>query len=332
VYLRLLQIRDIDDVNGYLALVARAERMRGQLDAIAGSGSGIAPDLVGRATAAALRLSDRESDGAAEEGYGDVLRLVMGHSGEVPFAESQIKYFHSLLLRHDPTAAGHRRQYRSADVPPTGGGAWATSEAHAADKAAAEMPRLVSWTRETIETEALHPLMTIGLFLGRFLCLRPFAAGNTRLALALAVYLLDSYGYGHVRHASLEEVFDERREAGAAALAEAAGEREDATAWVRFVVDAVCESERRALERLAPGSVLRLTPRQTRVLEAMHERRAAKIGDLLPVLDTPRATLKKDLRALVDAGYLVSEGVRKGTVYHVRGQRSGVRDQGSGRS
>jgi hypothetical protein len=59
----------------------------------------------------------------------------------------------------------------------------------------------------------------------------------------------------------------------------------------------------------------------------MRERKAAKIGDLLPVLATPRATLKKDLRALVDAGYLVSEGVRKGTVYHLRGQGSGVRGQ-----
>jgi Fic family protein len=318
VYLRLLQIRDIDDVNAYLALVAHAERIRGRLDAVTGFGSDIAPDLVGRSTAAALRLADRASDAAAADGYGDVLRLVMDHSGEVPFAESQIKYFHSLLLRHDPTAAGHRRHYRGVGAAPIEGGAWAVGEAPAAERAAAEMPRLVAWTREALETELLHPLLTIGLFLGRFLVLRPFAAGNTRLALALAVYLLDSYGYEHVRYASVEEVFDERRDAGAAALAEAAGEREDVTPWVRFVVDAVCESERRALERLSPGSALRLTPRQTRLLEAMRERKAAKIGDLLPLLATPRATLKKDLRALVDAGYLVSEGVRKGTVYHIR--------------
>jgi Fic family protein len=169
-----------------------------------------------------------------------------------------------------------------------------------------------------LEAGEFHPLLAIGTFLARFLWLRPFAAGNRRLGFALAVYLLDSYGYTHVRQASLEEVLDERREAGAEALREASGEREDATAWVHFLLDAVSESQRRALERLAGGTTPRLTPRLSRLLDAMRERRAAKIGDLLPVLQTPRATLKKDLRALVDAGYLVSEGVRKGTVYHVR--------------
>jgi len=39
--------------------------------------------------------------------------------------------------------------------------------------------------------------------------------------------------------------------------------------------------------------------------------------DLLPALAIPRATLKKDLRALVDAGRLSTTGVRKGTVYRV---------------
>jgi hypothetical protein len=138
-----------------------------------------------------------------------------------------------------------------------------------------------------------------------------------RLGLALAVYLLDSYGYGHVRQASLEEVLDERRDDGTAALGEACGEREDATAWVHFLLDAVAESQRRGLDRCSAGPSMRLTPRQSRLLDAMRERRAAKIGDLLPILETPRATLKKDLRALVDAGLLVSEGVRKGTVYHL---------------
>ncbi len=320
MYLRLLQIRDISDVNRYLTLVASVERARGRADSIADFGQHMAPDLVERATTAALGLSGRENDPAARDGYGDVIRLVMDHASEIPFTESQIKYFHSQLLRHDSSAAGHRRQYRRPGIAPDpSSSAWAVGSPPSAEVAAAEMPKLVAWTRETLETGQLHPLLPISVFLCRFLCLRPFVSGNVRLALALAVYLLDSYGYSHVRVASLEEILAEHRDAGAAALEEALGDREDATAWVHFLLDAVHESQQRALESSGATPIAaRLTPRQTRLLDAMRERGAAKIGDLLPILQTPRATLKKDLRSLVDAGYLVSQGVRKGTVYHVR--------------
>ena len=167
MYLRLLQIRDADDLARYVALVARAERLRGRLETrptAPNSGSNIAPDFVARASTAAVRAcgagGEAETGDAAARGYGDVIRLVMDHAGEIPFTESQIKYFHSLLLRYDPSAAGHRRQYRPDPA------------------VAAEMARLVGWTRETLETERLHPLLTIGVFLCRFLVVRPFASGR----------------------------------------------------------------------------------------------------------------------------------------------------------
>jgi hypothetical protein len=302
MYLPLLQIRDATDLARYVALVARADRLRGRLDARPvepNSGSNVAPDFVARAAGAAMRACGQAVDDAAAEaatrGYSDLIRLVMDHAGEVPFIESQVKYFHSLLLRHDASAAGHRRQYRPDE--PIG----------------REMPELVAWTREMLETGRLHALLAIGVFLFRFLAIRPFAGGNARLALALAVYLLDRYGYTHVRIVPFEETVAERREAFAAAA-------EDSAAWVCVFLDAVCESEAIALDRTDPAASVRLSPRLGRLLEVMRERKAAKIGDLLPVLATPRATLKKDLRALVDAGYLTAEGVRKGTVYHISGQ------------
>ena len=307
MYLRLLQIREPADVARYVALVAHAERLRGRLEAHPGravNGSNMAPEIVLRASEAAVRAcptpDGAETDAAAARGYGDIIRLVIDHPGEIPFTESQIKYFHSLLLRHDPATAAHRRQYR-------------------ADEAVArEMPRLVAWARETIESKELHPLLAIGVFLGRFLALRPFAVGNGRLALALGGYLLDLYGYGAVRAAPIEEVVAERRDEVGIAIEAAGGDREDATAWVHAFVEIVAEAEQRVLDGAGTGEAARLSPRLGRLLDLMRERRAAKIGDLLPVLETPRATLKKDLRALVDAGHLTTEGVRKGTVYFVR--------------
>jgi Fic family protein len=148
--------------------------------------------------------------------------------------------------------------------------------------------------------------------------LRPFAVGNNRLALALGGYLLDLYGYNHVRSAPIEEVVAERRDELEIALDAAGGDWEDATSWVHAFVEVVCEAEQRVLDGAAGPEPARLSPRLGRLLDLMKERRAAKIGDLLPVLETPRATLKKDLKALVEAGYLTTEGVRKGTVYFVR--------------
>lgn len=321
MYLRLLQIRDIADVNGYVGLVARAERQRGRLEAARDSGSNVAQDRAGRAARAAIRLAglDENAPGreAAERGYADVIRLVMDHAGEIPFIESQIKYFHSQLFRHDPEAT-HRRQYRREGMEPDGA-AWGLPAAPPADTVPQEMARLVSWTREVLESEQLHPLLAIATFLYRFLWLRPFADGNARLALALAAYLLDLYGYDHLRGVPVEEIFAERREALVEALRTAsAEEREDATPWVHFFVDTVCAAQERAIEQPDPEPPPRLSPRHSRLLDVMRERKAAKIGDLLPLVDTPRATLKKDLRALVDAGHITTEGVRKGTVYYLK--------------
>ena len=88
MYLRLLQIRDAGDLARYVALVARAERLRGRLEAQPTgdrSGSNIAPEIVARASDAAIRACPVEGGGesvaAAARGYGDVMRLVMDHPG-----------------------------------------------------------------------------------------------------------------------------------------------------------------------------------------------------------------------------------------------------------
>ena len=273
----------------------------------------------------------------AVRGYAEVIRLFMAHGSDLPFAESQIKYLQSLLLRHDAESDGARRRYRDGHRPPrVGGGWWATGPVSPRQDIAGEMAELVSWSRETLDSQALHPLLVCGLFLGRFMAIRPFAIGNTRLVFALAVYFLDRYGYSHVRVTPFEEVLDEGRESAAEALLALGGDRDDAGPWIRWFLAAVAASQDRALavvaarpdiapkdEAVAPavqvgaGGLERLHPRAERILAAMRERGAAKIGELLPVVGAPRATVKKDLRALVDAGRLVTRGVRKGTVYYV---------------
>lgn len=342
MYIRLLQIREFSDVGRYLDPISRIERSLGRFTELRGRsfGSVIAPHVLEQSAAASVELSglgaETDQAKALALGVADTLRVVMAHGGDLPFTESQIKYVHSLLLRHDPDAGAIRRKYRTDAPPPTD---LTLDSAPQAASVPDEMAKLVAWTRAQLETNELHPVLVIGVFLYRFLVIRPFADANGRLARILAVFLLDICGYTFVQNVSLDALVVERRPECAAALAASGGDRADATAWLQFFLELVAELGRRAIDSIdtpprrfqaavpapvepAPAPVavvnsVRLSPRQARLLEVMRERRAAKIGDLLPILETPRATLKKDLRGLVDAGLLVAEGVRKGTVYHV---------------
>ncbi len=257
---------------------------------------------------------------AASVDYAELLRLIMDRHDEVPFLESQIKYFHSLLLKHDADAAGHRRAYRREDLKDDSD-AWGLGPAPDAAAVAAEMPSLVGWAREALDGEEEHPLLVIALFLFRFLVLRPFADGNGRLARALATYLLVRHGYDHLWQAPLEIAIEARRAECASALRQARADDApgNATPWVEFFFAVVEDTLEKAVGASppAPGPAPHMSPRQERLLELMRERGAAKIGDLLRVVEQPRATLKKDLRGLVDAGYLSTTGIRKGTIYRI---------------
>ena len=135
---------------------------------------------------------------------------------------------------------------------------------------------------------------------------------------------LVQYGYTFQLVAPIELALEARTN-----LLKAAFDSGDAVGWVAVFLDAFSEAAANAADGLtttgeSPATVasreaesILLTPRQERVLAAMRERGAAKIGDLLLVLGIPRATLKKDLRELVGSGRLSSTGVRKGTVYRV---------------
>jgi Fic family protein len=292
-----------------------------------------APDLIASSTAASLRLSgwnvadeeiaarllktfelDETSDyEAACRGYAELLRLIMARCDEIPFLESQIKYFQSLLLKYDP-AATHRRAYRRSELEIGPSESWGLDEAPSAERAAGEMARLVAWARDEIDAGEVPALLAIALFIYQFLRLRPFADGNGRLARALAVYLLIGAGHGYLRLASLEAALESRREECASAFRKSS---DDATPWVAFFLSLVADTQQVASAMLEARTAPAPTPRQERLLGALRERGAAKIGELIAATAIPRATAKKDLKGLVENRYVTASGVGKGTVYRL---------------
>ncbi len=335
--LDLLRIRDDADVGRLLASVASVERALSRLEPVSNPesfGSHMAPDVFARMVASSVRLAGVPVDSgdvaalfagdpmegspaavAASRGVADALHAVLDRPGDLPLSESQLKYLQSLLLRHDAATAAFRRQYRregadAASIPEN-------------------LAALISWTKDRLDgepdpSERLPAYLVTAAFAWRLLEIRPFTVGNGRLARTVVSQLLVQYGYAFqlVEPVGLE--LETRAEALKSSLV--AG---DAVGWVSGFLEAFAATAARVADRMtgtaaaatdtvvpAQAPVL-LTPRQERVLSAMSERGAAKIGDLLPGLGIPRATLKKDLRELVNAGQLSSTGVRKGTVYRV---------------
>lgn len=336
--LDLLRIRDDADAGRLLAGVGSVERALSRLETAStpdSFGSCMAPEVLARSVASSVRLSRIEigtddvvsllageqtvgtpTAVAASRGVADALHAVLDRPGDLPLSESQLKYLQSLLLRHDAAAAAFRRQYRRE-------GADALS-------IPANLAVLISWTKEQLEevqepSERLPAYIVIAAFAWRLLDIRPFTVGNARLARTVVSQLLVQYGYAFQMVAPVELQLEAR-----ASHLKSALDSGDAVGWVAAFLESFAEAAAEAVDRMTvaapaesasvavrePEPVL-LTPRQERVLTAMRERGAAKIGDLLLALGIPRATLKKDLRELVGSGRLSSTGVRKGTVYRV---------------
>lgn len=335
--LELLRIRDDADAGRLLTAVRSVERSLSRLEAapnLDSFGSHMAPTVLAQSVASSVRLSGiavETADVAAllageqtvgnptamavSRGVADALHAVLDRPGDLPLSESQLKYLQSLILRHDAAAAAFRRQYRR--------------EGADAGSIPANLGALISWSKEQLEgvpepSERLPAYVVIAAFAWRLLDIRPFAVGNSRLARTVVAQFLVQYGYTFQLVAPIELALEARTN-----LLKAAFDSGDAVGWVAVFLDAFSEAAANAADGLtttgeSPATVasreaesILLTPRQERVLAAMRERGAAKIGDLLLVLGIPRATLKKDLRELVGSGRLSSTGVRKGTVYRV---------------
>lgn len=336
--LELLRIRDDADAGRLLTAVRSVERSLSRLEAAPkpdSFGSHMAPAVLAQSVASSVRLSGiavETADVAAllageqtvgnptamavSRGVADALHAVLDRPGDLPLSESQLKYLQSLILRHDAAAAAFRRQYRR--------------EGADAGSIPANLGALISWSKEQLEgvpepSERLPAYVVIAAFAWRLLDIRPFAVGNSRLARTVVAQFLVQYGYTFQLVAPIELALEARTN-----LLKAAFDSGDAVGWVALFLEAFAEAAANAADGLttttgeSPATVasreaesILLTPRQERVLAAMRERGAAKIGDLLLVLGIPRATLKKDLRELVGSGRLSSTGVRKGTVYRV---------------
>jgi Fic family protein len=262
-------------------------------------------------------------------GYADLMDLVFSSWQDIPLTENYIKQLHQQLLRYSEKDSRHRGNYKTN-----------SNNVAAFDESGAQIgivfqtaspfdtPRLtgelVEWLNSEIDTDRLHPLIVVAIFVVVFLEIHPFQDGNGRLSRVLTTLLLLRTGYAFVPYSSLESVIEMNKEGYYLALRETQGtirsEQPDWQPWLVFFLRSLSEQVRRLEKKVEREKiVLAAMPElQLQIVEFAKEHGRVTIGEVIKLTGASRNTLKQHFRALVERGAIEQHGSGRGVWYDLR--------------
>ena len=184
------------------------------------------------------------------------------------------------------------------------------------------MRELVNWLNEPGE---VHPVLVSGIAQFELVHIHPFLDGNGRTSRLLSTLCLYRAGYDFKRLFTISEYYDRNRSAFYAAIQSVRAADMDLTAWLDcFVVglstqlEEVKERGRRVIRADVLVRDHELSDRQRIVLLHLAEKSPLSIQNLERLLpQVNRRTLQRDLKQMIDAGIVVSEGSTNQLVYRL---------------
>ena len=271
------------------------------------------------------KLTTREQQEVV--GYYDALQVILDNYQDLELSERYIHQLHGILLKHSAKDQSHKGQYKTlsnqvvANYPDgTQRTIFRTTEPSLTAK---EMEVLISWTKERVQQEDMHPVMIAAAFVYEFLSIHPYQDGNGRLSRLLTTLLLMQQGYEFVQYISFEHIIEERKEGYYRALMEGQKNRYQETEkidqWILFFLDCLVTLIKRLEVKYEVYSKLSkdLNERQKSVLEFVKKQKKVRMSEVEEAFKShSRNTLKKDMTYLVNEGLLIKTGERKGTRYH----------------
>jgi Fic family protein len=276
-----------------------------------------------------LNKLDRTSFVSRDEqevaGYSEVMTAIFDSYQEISISENYIKQLHAMLLRHSTKDERHRGEYKklsnSVEAFDVDGKSIGTIfETATPFDTPMRMQELVSWTREALSDDALHPLIVIGLFVVVFLEIHPFQDGNGRLSRVLTTLLLLKAGYSYVPYSSLESIVEKNKEDYYLALRRTQGtlkkDEPNFDPWLRFFLRAL-KHQKDALQKkieIEPGTD-GLHPDSVKIIEYLKTTRRITTGEAEKLTQVPRPTVKSRLADLVKRGIIVRNGKGRGAWY-----------------
>ncbi len=144
-------------------------------------------------------------------GYAEVMETVFASWPEIAITENHLRQLHRDLLRYSEKDEPHRGHYKTASnsvaaFDAEGNQVGIVFETATPFDTPRLMAELLAWFNATIQDNALHPLLAIGIFVVVFLEIHPFQDGNGRLSRVLTTLLLLRAGYAYVPYSSLESI------------------------------------------------------------------------------------------------------------------------------
>ena len=258
-------------------------------------------------------------------GYADLMGLVFSSWQDIPLTESHFKQLHLQLLSYSEKDSRHKGNYKTnsnnvAAFDESGAQIDIVFQTASPFDTPRLMKELVEWLNREIDTNRLHPLIIVAIFVVVFLEIHPFQDGNGRLSRVLTTLLLLRAGYAYVPYSSLESVIEMSKEGYYLALRQTQGtirsEKPDWQPWLVFFLRSLSEQVRRLEKKVALENVLAAMPElQLQVIEFAREHGRVTIGEVIKLTGASRNTLKQHFRALVKQGAIEQHGSGRGVWY-----------------
>lgn len=272
----------------------------------------------------ALSLESRDEQEVA--GYAYVCDEIFEGFISISFSENIIKQLHAWLLKFSDKDQRHRGNYKILSnnieaFDQSGKSLGIIIETVSPFETPLRMQELIFWTREQIETKALHPLLVIGVFIVTFLAIHPFQDGNGRLSRILTTWLLLKSGYLYVPYSSLESIIEKNKESYYLALRKTQATLKtdsiDFNPWLLFFLRSLQKQKIHLEQKISREKILSLhiSPLESTLLSLLQEHGRLTINGMEKMTQANRNTLKKQIAKLVEDGMIIQLGKGKATWY-----------------
>lgn len=259
-------------------------------------------------------------------GYAEVMQILFNSWENIPITENYLKQLHSILLKYSDKDQRHRGQYKQIEnhleaFNQEGKSLGIILETATPFETPFLMEELMVWTRKTIEEKSLHPLLTIGLFIVKFLAIHPFQDGNGRISRIVTTWLLLKTGYSYVPYSSLETLIEENKESYYLALRQTQKslktEHPDYHPWLLFFLHSLSKQKERLEKKLKRELLFQgaMPVLSVKILELVKERGRITTREIEVATGESRSTIKARLKELWEQKQLRRHGKGRSTWY-----------------
>ena len=181
-----------------------------------------------------------------------------------------------------------------------------------------QLRKLFDWANASNQT---LPILKAGIFHHQYVFIHPFVDGNGRTCRLLTALLLIQNGYQINKYFVLDDFYDTDRREYSDELSTA--DKGDLTQWLEYFTDGLKYSLQSAIDRAANSlsevSVsMRLTPRESQVLDKFASLGEFTSGDVIKFLKVSRQQVNTILKGLIEKGRIEKRGGNtKGAFYKI---------------